>query len=179
MLAQGLATARDSSLDDWQVYADQLIAAKRPADAVPWYERVTRADPALPWAAWLQYGGALDQAGRKDEADVALAKAVELGPDQPLALNYLGYARIEQGRDVPGSLVLLEKASKLAPDDASITDRSAGPITRPGRPSAACRWSSARPWPSPPIARSTTIWAISTGRWGDATRHAMPGARRH
>uniref|UniRef100_UPI0025E5B90F tetratricopeptide repeat protein n=1 Tax=uncultured Sphingomonas sp. TaxID=158754 RepID=UPI0025E5B90F len=122
MLAQGLATAKDSGIDDWQVYADQLIAAKRPADAVPWYERVTRADPAIPWAAWLQYGGALDQAGRKDEADAALAKAVELGPDEPLALNYLGYARIERGQDVPGSLALLEKASKLAPDDASITD---------------------------------------------------------
>lgn len=122
MLARGLATAKDSGIDDWQVYADQLIAAKRPADAVPWYERVTRADPAIPWAAWLQYGGALDQAGRKDEADAALAKAVELGPDEPLALNYLGYARIERGQDVPGSLALLEKASKLAPDDASITD---------------------------------------------------------
>ncbi|MDG7834854.1 hypothetical protein OK606_10565, partial [Streptococcus pneumoniae] len=73
MLAQGLATAKQSTVEDWQVYADQLIAAKRPADAAPWYQRVTQSDPALPWAAWLQYGGALDQAGRKDEADAALA----------------------------------------------------------------------------------------------------------
>ncbi|WP_230481690.1 tetratricopeptide repeat protein [Sphingomonas sp. Leaf21] len=122
MLANGLATAKTAGLEDWQVYADQLIAAKRPADAAPWYERVTRADPPLPWAAWLQYGGALDQAGRRDEADAALARAVALGPDEPLALNYLGYSRIERGQDVPGSLALLERASKLAPDDASITD---------------------------------------------------------
>ncbi len=122
MLAKGLATAKTAGVDDWQVYADQLIAAKRPADAAPWYERVTRADPPLPWAAWLQYGGALDQAGRKDEADAALARAVALGPDEPLALNYLGYARIERGEDVAGSLALLERASKLAPDDASVTD---------------------------------------------------------
>ena len=122
MLAQGLATAKQSTVEDWQVYADQLIAAKRPADAAPWYQRVTQSDPALPWAAWLQYGGALDQAGRKDEADAALAKAVALGPDEPLALNYLGYARIERGQDVAASLALLERASKLAPEDASITD---------------------------------------------------------
>ncbi len=122
MLAQRLAVAPGASVEDWQVYADQLIAAKRPADAVPWYERVTRGDPAVPWAAWLQYGGALDQAGRAEEADAALARAVALGPDQPLALNYLGYARVERGYDVPGALALLEKASKLAPDDASITD---------------------------------------------------------
>ncbi|MFN3677873.1 MAG: tetratricopeptide repeat protein [Sphingomonas pseudosanguinis] len=122
MLAQGLATDKRATVDDWQVYADQLIAAGRPADAAAWYEKVTEADPALPWAAWLQYGGALDQAGRKDEADAALARAVALGPDEPLALNYLGYARIERGQDVPASLALLERASKLAPEDASITD---------------------------------------------------------
>lgn len=120
--AERLANSPAAGVDDWQVYADQLIAAKRPADAAPWYERVTRADPPLPWAAWLQYGGALDQAGHKDEADAALARAVALGPDEPLALNYLGYSRIERGQDVAGSLTLLERASKLAPDDASVTD---------------------------------------------------------
>ena len=122
MLARALATAKDATVDDWQIYGDQLIAAKRPADAAIWYERVTRADPPVPWAAWLQYGGALDQAGQSELADAPLAKAVELGPDEPLALNYLGYARIERGKADPASLALLEKASKLAPDDASITD---------------------------------------------------------
>lgn len=122
MLAKGLATDRRATIEDWQLYADQLVAAKRPADAVPWYRRVTEADPPLPWAAWLQYGGALDQAGLKDEADAALARAVALGPDEPLALNYLGYSRIEREQDVPASLALLERASKLAPEDASITD---------------------------------------------------------
>ncbi len=122
MLARGLATGKQAMVDDWQVYGDQLIAAKQPAEAAIWYERVTRADPPIPWAAWLQYGGALDQAGRVNEADAALAKAVQLGPDEPLALNYLGYARIERGKEVPASLALLEKASKLDPDNASITD---------------------------------------------------------
>ena len=122
MLARGLAIAKEATADDWQVFGDQLIAAKQPAEAAIWYERVTRADPPIPWAAWLQYGGALDQAGRAEEADAALAKAVQLGPDEPLALNYLGYARIERGKDVPASLALLEKASKLDPDNASIID---------------------------------------------------------
>ena len=76
----------------------------------------------MPGPAWLQCGGGLDQAGGRAEADAALARAVALGPDEPLALNYLGYARIERGEDVAGSLALLERASKLAPDDASVTD---------------------------------------------------------
>jgi Flp pilus assembly protein TadD len=122
MLARGLAEAKGATIDDWQVYADQLMVAGQPAAAVPWYRRVTEASPALPWVAWLQYGSALDGAGQHDQADAALAKAVDLAPQEPLALNYLGYSRVEQGRDVAASLVLLERASRLAPDNASITD---------------------------------------------------------
>ncbi|MET3435759.1 tetratricopeptide repeat protein [Sphingomonas sp. 1185] len=137
MLARGLATAKNATVDDWQVYADQLIAAGQPAEAVPWYEQVTRADPPLPWAAWLQYGGALDQAGRREEADAALARAVALAPDEPLALNYLGYARVERGQDVAGSLAMLERASKLAPDNGSITDSLGWAYFRAGQPGRA------------------------------------------
>ncbi len=90
MLAQGLATAKQSTVEDWQVYADQLIAAKRPADAAPWYQRVTQSDPALPWAAWLQYGGALDQGGGKGEGDGGRGKGGGIRPDEAAAVLYMG-----------------------------------------------------------------------------------------
>ncbi|WP_334006597.1 tetratricopeptide repeat protein [Sphingomonas aerolata] len=72
--------------------------------------------------AWLQYGGALDQAGRWPEARVALRKAVALAPTQPLALNYLGFAQVEHGDDIAGSIRLLERASRLDPANPSVTD---------------------------------------------------------
>jgi Flp pilus assembly protein TadD len=106
---------------DWQAYAERLIAANRPAEAVVWFRRIVDADPAA-WGAWMQYGGALEQAGQWPAARVALQKAVALAPAEPLALNYLGYAQAERGIDLAGCTALLERAHVLKPDDASIAD---------------------------------------------------------
>lgn len=122
-LAKARADRSDATAGDWQRYADRLLAADRPADAAPWYRRIIddKGNDAR-WAAWLQYGGALDQAGDWPQARVALERAVALAPGEPLALNYLGYAQVERGEDVAASTRLLERASALKPDDNSITD---------------------------------------------------------
>ncbi|MES3151484.1 tetratricopeptide repeat protein [Sphingomonas faeni] len=109
---------------DWQRYADLLLTTGNPADAATWYQRIIAADDAKggSWGNWLQYGGALDQAGRWPEARDALEKAVARGPAQPLALNYLGFAQVEHGDDIPASIKLLERATRIDPTNASITD---------------------------------------------------------
>jgi len=114
----------DAEPADWQRYADLLLTTGNPAEAATWYRRIITADGANggSWGSWLQYGGALDQAGRWPEARDALEKAVARGPAQPLALNYLGFAQVEHGDDIPASIRLLERASRLDPANASITD---------------------------------------------------------
>ena len=109
---------------DWQRYADLLLTTGNPAEAATYYQRIIAADgdKGGTWGAWLQYGGALDQAGRWPEARDALEKAVARGPAQPLALNYLGFAQVEHGDDIPASIKLLERATRLDPTNASITD---------------------------------------------------------
>ena len=47
---------------------------------------------------------------------------MRLAPEEPLALNYLGYAQIVHGEPVAPAQALLEKASALRPNDAAITD---------------------------------------------------------
>nr|WP_246347020.1 tetratricopeptide repeat protein [Sphingomonas jinjuensis] len=121
--AKALATREGAVAADWQRYGEQLTLAGQYAEAARWYRRVLDADAARePWTAWMQYGGALDQAGRWAEAKPALERAVKLAPDEPLALNYLGYARAERGDDVRNATRLLERAAALAPDNASIAD---------------------------------------------------------
>ena len=39
-----------------------------------------------------------------------------------MALNYLGFARVERGEDLARSQAMLEKALQLKPDDPAITD---------------------------------------------------------
>ncbi len=121
-LAQAEALAERGEAAALQRYADLLMTADRPAEAAPVYRRIIDGEGRADWAAWMQYGAALDEAGDWPRAHVALAQAVKLAPEEPLALNYLGYAQIVHGEPVGPAQALLEKASKLKPEDAAITD---------------------------------------------------------
>jgi tetratricopeptide (TPR) repeat protein len=70
----------------------------------------------------LLQAGALENANRWPEARAALQQGLALAPDQPLLLNFLGYAQLERGVDLDSSEAMIRKATELAPDDASITD---------------------------------------------------------
>ena len=47
---------------------------------------------------------------------------MELRPDQPLVLNYLGYSWIEQGLHLERARKMIEKAVSLRPRDGYIVD---------------------------------------------------------
>lgn len=121
--ARPLGTAPDAATEDVQRLADLNVRLGRAAEAIPLYRRlVDRAGAAADWADWLQYGAALDQANRWDEARPVLERAVALGPDEPLALNYLGYALVQHRERLAAAQKLLERAAALKPDDAAIAD---------------------------------------------------------
>lgn len=122
-LAATLAKAPGASISDRQRYADLLAGQGREAEAAEVYaQTLAQAGANATWINHLQLGGALERAGRWQEALPHLRKAVELAPEQPVALNYLGYAQIERGENLGAATELLERASKLRPDDAAITD---------------------------------------------------------
>lgn len=56
----------------------------------------------------------------KSEAD--LKKALELKPDQPHVLNYLGYSWIDQGVNLEQGTEMIRKAVTLRPDDGFFID---------------------------------------------------------
>jgi tetratricopeptide (TPR) repeat protein len=74
------------------------------------------------WPLLLLQASALEQAKRWPEARAALQQGLAIAPQQPLLLNFLGYAKLERGEDVDAAEAMIRKASELAPDDASITD---------------------------------------------------------
>jgi Flp pilus assembly protein TadD len=74
------------------------------------------------WSLQLLRANALEEADRWPEAKAALQQGLALSPDQPLLLNFLGYAKLERGEDMAAAEAMIRKASDLAPDDASITD---------------------------------------------------------
>src|SRR6201996_6311014 len=56
----------------------------------------------------------------KAEAD--MKKALELQPDQPHVLNYLGYSWIDQGTNLDEGMKMIKRAVEQRPDDGYIVD---------------------------------------------------------
>ena len=130
-IAAPLAAAPGAEAADLQRVGTLYLALDRPAEAVPLFERaVAQAGDAAGWADWLRYGAALDRAGRWKEARAALERARTLRPDEPIVLNYLGYAMVEHGES--GARAMLEQAVRLKPDDAAIADSLGWALFRGG-----------------------------------------------
>jgi tetratricopeptide (TPR) repeat protein len=74
------------------------------------------------WPLLLLRASSLEEGKRWPEAKADLLQALAIAPDQPLLLNFLGYAQLERGENMDAAEAMIRKASDLAPDDASITD---------------------------------------------------------
>jgi tetratricopeptide (TPR) repeat protein len=57
-----------------------------------------------------------------ERSEQDLQAALKLSPDEPQVLNYLGYSWVDQGRNIPRALDMLEKARNLRPYDGYIVD---------------------------------------------------------
>ena len=66
-------------------------------------------------------------------AEADFKKALELFPDQPLVLNYLGYSWVDQGINLDEGLRLLRRAVSLRPDDGYVIDSLGWAHFRMGR----------------------------------------------
>jgi tetratricopeptide (TPR) repeat protein len=121
--AAALSAGAGGSSDDARRLADLLTEQSRFDDAAASYAvAIEREGEQADWTLLLQRGAALEQGGRWDEALPVLHQAVQIAPEEPLALNYLGYAQVERGQNVPAAVALLEKAHRLAPEDLNIAD---------------------------------------------------------
>ena len=74
------------------------------------------------WSLYYEQGTAFDRAHDWPRAEADFLHALELAPDQPFVLNYLGYAWIEQGRNLPRARQMIERAVEQRPNDGSFVD---------------------------------------------------------
>lgn len=121
-IARALAEDRDGTAADARSYGDVLASTAQFAAAAQAYgTALERAGGDGGWELHYLQGSALDRAGQWREALPALRRAVELGPNQAPALEYLGYAQVARGENLPEAQGLLERASTLQPDDPGIS----------------------------------------------------------
>jgi tetratricopeptide (TPR) repeat protein len=126
-ITSSAAATSNAAVSDFTRLGDVLQAMKRNDEAANAYGRAVALARAQGlktdlWPLLLFQASALEQAKRWPEAKQALQEALTIAPEQPLLLNFLGYAKLEHGEEVDAAEAMIRKASELAPDDASITD---------------------------------------------------------
>ena len=74
------------------------------------------------WALFYDRGVSYERSGQWKKAEADLEHALELKPDQPLILNYLGYSWIDRGEKLDQGIKMIQKAVELRPEDGYIVD---------------------------------------------------------
>lgn len=143
-LQLGLALAQSGKVDEAKKHLQELIAsdpndirsylaygsvlsdAKDYAAMATNYDKAVEIIGPLPapgnWSVFFQRGIAYERLKKWDQAEPNFRKALELNPDQPQVLNYLGYSWVDMNRNLDEGLEMIRKAVDLRPDDGYIVD---------------------------------------------------------
>ena len=103
------------------------------ADAYDHAVAMLGTDSKTSWPLYYARAIAEERSHRWDAAETDLKHALQLSPEQPQVLNYLGYSWVDQGRNLPQALAMLEKARSLSPFDGYIVDSVGWAYYRLGR----------------------------------------------
>ena len=72
---------------------------------------------------YYYYRGICEERSKQwNKAEADMRKALELQPDQPHVLNYLGYSWIDQGINLDEGMKMIKRAVDQRPDDGYIVD---------------------------------------------------------
>jgi len=136
-LAQGIAADGDPRAT--RTLADMYRSASRFAEAEPLYTRLIEQRPNE-WRSYFSRGAARERLGRWPEAEADLRRALELSPDQPDVLNYLGYGWVDRGEHLQEGLAMIRRAAEIRPMSGAIIDSLGWAYFRMGDYAQALDW---------------------------------------
>ncbi len=130
-----LAQERPDNLDALVTMGDVHRRHKQYDDAAKDYTGAlarTKGDQPDFWALYYSRGIAYERADQWPKAEADFQKALQLQPDQPDVLNYLGYSWIDKGMNLDQGRKMIERAVELRPDDGAIIDSLGWALYRMG-----------------------------------------------
>ncbi|QPF86371.1 tetratricopeptide repeat protein [Bradyrhizobium genosp. L] len=100
---------------------------KKFADCATTYSQAIDALPAAggdknAWVTYYYRGICEERSKQWTKAEADMRKALELQPEQPHVLNYLGYSWIDQGTNLDEGMKMIKRAVDQRPDDGYIVD---------------------------------------------------------
>ncbi|SDX15021.1 Flp pilus assembly protein TadD, contains TPR repeats [Ruegeria halocynthiae] len=106
------------------------------AAAVTSYDKaidLTEAGAGSNWFLHYARGISHERLKNWDQAEADFRRALELNPDQPQVLNYLGYSLVERQEKLDEALNMIERAASARPDSGYIVDSLGWVLFRLGR----------------------------------------------
>jgi Flp pilus assembly protein TadD len=114
---------------------DILRGKQRFTDAIAAYDRAIariRTPRPTDWLAFYDRGICYERARQWSKAETDFRHALELAPDQPFVLNYLGYSWADMGQNLTQAREMIEKAVQRRPNDGAIIDSLGWVMLRQG-----------------------------------------------
>lgn len=124
-LLEDVAKANPKDIRPLDALGSIMRGQKRFAEAAEYYTRAIALidkPEAKHWTYFYSRGTCYERLKKMNIAEADLKRSLQLSPDQPMALNYLGYTWIDQNRNLKEGLALIEKAVRQKPDDGYIVD---------------------------------------------------------
>ena len=140
---RALVAEKPDRIDAALTLADLLRSKERYGDAVQAYDtaigRIRNLEERH-WPVFFGRGIVLERTKNWSKAEADMKKALQLSPEQPHVLNYLGYSWIDQGVNLDEGMKMLQRATDLRPDDGAITDSVGWAFYRLGQYDKAVEW---------------------------------------
>lgn len=143
LVLRKMARERPKDLSVASALAEIYRREERYGDARDHYDRaialVENVEPGH-WPLFYARGVSLERLGKWRLAESDLLSALELKPDEPLILNYLGYSWVDQGVNLKKALSMIERAVEQRPEDGYIVDSLGWALFRLGQFEEATAW---------------------------------------
>lgn len=134
---QALIASDPNDVRSYLAYGSVLSDAKDYKAMAENYDRAIEIIGPRPqrnhWSVFFQRGIAYERLKQWEKAEPNFNKALELNPEQPQVLNYLGYSWVDMNRNLQEGLEMIKKAVELRPDDGYIVDSLGWAYYRLGR----------------------------------------------
>lgn len=135
-ILQALARSHGQLLMVQLALGDGLRRQERFAEALKPYDAAIAMVPTPGpehWSIFYSRGICHERGGSFDLAEADMRRALELQPDEPQVLNYLGYSLVDRGEQLDEALAMIERAVAIRPDSGYIIDSLAWAYYRLGR----------------------------------------------
>ncbi len=135
-LLRKLARERKDDSRALLTLADLYRQMERWSDAAKEYSAALERVPAIENRHWIVLFGrgiAYERSKQWEKAEADMLKALELQPEQPMVLNYLGYTWVDMNRNIDRATDMIKRAVALRPNDGAIVDSLGWAYYRVGR----------------------------------------------